>query len=106
MDEEVEELRSRVKNLEELLGKDDECLTVFRLPPAMNELLRLLIATSTVTPAMMRRLKIVTESKVTIMRLRKHLRGWDIKINCSRKTGYWISDEDKERVRTGTVTRL
>jgi hypothetical protein len=100
-DDENARLRVRIRDLELALGQRDKTLAVtFRLTPALNNLLGLLISVPVVTPEMIRdRLEIANDAKVGIHRLRKQLEPWDIKIQQKRNLGYWLEDEDKARIR-------
>lgn len=99
-DDEVTELRTRVRDLELTLGQRDEALlSTFRLTPVLNNLMGLLLAVPIVTPEMIRqRLEIAPDAKVAAHRLRKHLKAWDIQVHSRRNVGYWIEDEDKARI--------
>jgi hypothetical protein len=100
-DDEVTQLRTRVRDLELALGQRDDSLSAtFRLTPVLNNLMGLLLSVPAVTPEMIRqRLEIAPDAKVAMHRLRKHMKDWDIEIHSRRNVGYWLEDEDKTRIR-------
>jgi hypothetical protein len=100
-DDEVTQLRTRIRDLELALGQRDDSLSAtFRLTPVLNNLMGLLLAVPAVTPEMIRqRLEIAPDAKVAMHRLRRHMKEWEIKIHSRRNVGYWLEDQDKVRVR-------
>jgi hypothetical protein len=70
---------------------EDELAATFHLTPALSNLLGLLMTVPTVRSR--------GHYKAPMFRLRKQLRGWDIKIRSRRYVGYWLDDEDKARIR-------
>ena len=100
-DDEKIQLKSRIRDLELVIGLRDESLAAtLRLTPVLNNLMGLLMNVPVVTPEMIRqRLEIAPDAKVAIHRLRAHLKSHDIKIQSRRNVGYWLEDEDKLNVR-------
>lgn len=98
---ENDQLRARIRDLELTLGQSDDNLAVtFRLTPVLNNLLGLLLSLPNVTPEMIRqRLEIAPDAKVAIHRLRKHLEPWDVTIHSRRNVGYWLEPETKAKIR-------
>ena len=107
-DDEKAQLRARIRDLEAALGQSNENLAVtFRLTPVLNNLLGLLLSLPNVTSEMIRqRLEIATDAKVAIHRLRRHLEPWKIEIKSRRSLGYWLEDEDKEKIREAVAARI
>jgi hypothetical protein len=108
-DAEVADLRSQIKDLEDILGLHEHHLgTAFRLPAALTKLMGLLMAQPTVTPEMVsQRLRIATDAKVAFHRLRHMLEPYGIEVQSKRSLGYWFDDETKAKIRrivTGKVT--
>lgn len=100
-------LEARIRDLEGALQQRNKYLAAtFKLTPALNKLLGLLLALPNVTSEMIRhRLEIATDAKVIIHRLRLHLNDWTDKrnerrivIESRRSLGYWIELEDKLRI--------
>lgn len=100
-DEEYQRVCARVADLETALEQSNSNLAVtFRLPPAMNKLLGLLIALPNVTSEMVhQRLEIATDAKVAVHRLRGLMKPHGIQIHSRRNLGYWIENADKARIR-------
>lgn len=107
-DDEKAQLRARIRDLEAALGQSNENLAVtFRLTPVLNNLLGLLLSLPNVTSEMIRqRLEIATDAKVAIHRLRRHLEPWKIEIKSRRSLGYWLEDEDKEKIREAVAAKI
>ena len=107
-DDEKAQLRARIRDLEAELGQSNENLAVtFRLTPVLNNLLGLLLSLPNVTSEMIRqRLEIATDAKVAIHRLRRHLEPWKIVIKSRRSLGYWLEDEDKEKIREAVAAKI
>lgn len=95
-------LQARIKDLEACLGLHDNRLAaVFKLSSSMMNLLGLLMSVPNVTPEMIStRLRIATDAKVAIHRLRCALEPWDLKIEGKRSLGYWLTTETKEKIDT------
>ncbi len=93
-------LEEEIKNLKAALRQNDNALLVtFRLTPKLTNLLGLLIATDLVTQDMIQdRLRIATEAKVAIHRLRTALLPWAIRILSRRNTGWWLDKASKQRI--------
>ncbi len=100
-DEETVALRDRVRDLESALGQRNEALAnTFKLTPKLNNLLGLLLALPIVKGDLIQqRLGIASDSKVAKHRLNQALKPYGIKIHSKRLVGYWISDEDKARIK-------
>ena len=100
-DNEKDQLRARIRDLELTLGQSDDNLAVtFRLTPVLNNLLGLLLALPVVTPEMIRqRLEIAPDAKVAVHRLRKHLEPWGLAIESKRNVGYWLEHDAKTKIR-------
>ena len=98
---EVEALRARVAELEKLLNqKSSNYTSVFRMPPALSDLLGLLVAMPTINAEIVQeKMGITSDIKVTMHRLRKELQPFKISIKSRRHAGYWIDDADKERIK-------
>jgi hypothetical protein len=105
---EVVALRARVQELEAALGLSNGNLgAIFHLPSSQARLLGLLLETQTVTPEMIQeRLRIVTNAKMGIHRLRAYLKAWSsregvepIEIFGRRTLGWWLDDATKQRIR-------
>ncbi|WP_454627688.1 hypothetical protein [Bradyrhizobium cenepequi] len=107
-EEELEVLRSRLRDLELVLGQGNDSLAVtFRLTPVLNNLMGLLLALPNVTPEMIRqRLEIAPDAKVAIHRLRKQIEPWGIKIKSRRNLGYWLEDDTKVTIRAMLASKL
>jgi hypothetical protein len=105
MSSETAVLLKRIEELETCLGLHDQNLgVVFKLPRSLAKLLGLLLSTPNVTPEMIQdRLRIATNAKVAVHRLRAGLAAWDVEINSKRSLGYWIDSETKARIR-GIIT--
>lgn len=101
-EDEVVQLRARVRDLEAALSQNDHSLALaFNLPPRLSDLLGLLLSLPVVSSEMIRqRLEIATDAKVAIHRLRKHISPYGIEIMGRRGFGYWISEETKEAIRS------
>jgi biotin operon repressor len=98
---EKDQLRARIRDLELTLGQGDDNLAVtFRLTPVLNNLLGLLLSLPVVTPEMIRqRLEIAPDAKVAVHRLRKHLEPWGLAIESKRNVGYWLEHDAKTKIR-------
>lgn len=100
-EEEYQRVCARVADLETALEQSNANLAVtFRLPPALNKLLGLLISLPNVTSEMVhQRLEIATDAKVAVHRLRRYMSPHGIQINSRRNLGYWIENADKAKIR-------
>lgn len=107
-DDEKVQMRNRIRDLELALGQRDEGLSAtFRLTPVLNNLLGLLLSVPTVTPEMVRqRLEIAPDVKVAMWRLRDRLAEFDITIHNRRNVGYWLEDDDKQRIRGMVAAKM
>lgn len=94
------EANTRIVELEGVLGLSNDNLGVaFRLSTTLNKLLGCLLATPNVTPdTIVARLKIATDAKVAVHRLREVLKPYGITIQSRRGLGYWLEPEDKEKI--------
>jgi biotin operon repressor len=105
MDEELETLRARIRDLELALNQNnDELVIAFHLTPQLSNMLGLLLALDYVPSETIRqRLEIATDAKVVIHRLRAHMEPYfekdGIKIHSRRNLGYWIEAADKPKVK-------
>ncbi len=100
-EEEYQRVLARVADLETALEQSNSNLAVtFRLPPALNKLLGLLLSLPNVTSEMVhQRLEIATDAKVAVHRLRHVMTPHGIKIHSRRNLGYWIENSDKLKIR-------
>lgn len=98
---EVETLRARVATLESLLlQKNDRLQGAFKMPPMLTNLLGLLVSVPYVnTEIAEAQIGIVSNLKVTMHRLRMELKAHNIEVHSRKYAGYWLSDEDKARIR-------
>jgi len=68
----------------------------FRLSPSMAKILMLLLENKRVSARMIENdLKIVTDTKVAIHRIRRRLENTGIEIQSRREVGYWLDDTSK-----------
>lgn len=100
-DSEITELRTRVRNLETVLGqRDKRLLATFKLTPVMNSLMGLLLELPIVsTETIHNHTEIAANAKVAAYRLRRLLKPYDIEVHSRRNVGYWFSDDDKKKIR-------
>ena len=100
--EEVEALRDRIRDLESALCQRNESLSnTFKLTPALNNMLGLLLSLPTVKSEVIhQRLGIASDAKVAMHRLRKELEAFGIEVHSKRLLGYWLDDETKARIKT------
>jgi hypothetical protein len=100
--EEIERLRARVVHLETVLNQKSPAMVAkLNLTPALSDLLGLLISLPFVTAHNVQdQLAIFTNLKVGICRLRKILQPHGVEIKSRRFAGYWLSEKDKEYLRT------
>lgn len=105
---EVSVLTARIKDLEDVLGLNDDNLgVVFKLPRQATKLLGLLLAVPNVTSEMaQQRLGIVADTKVAVSRLREYMNNYcadhgiaeKFEIQSRRTLGYWLDDNTKSRI--------
>jgi hypothetical protein len=100
-DAEISLLKSRIRELETILNTSSKTIEAsFRLSQALSKLLGLLMAMPCVSSdTITGRLKVATDSKVAIWRLRQELKPWDIEVQSKRGVGWWLDDATKERVK-------
>lgn len=107
----VAALQQRVRDLEACLGLNDRHLgSIFKLSSSLTNLLGLLMSVPNVTPDMIStRLRIATDPKVAIHRLRAELDDWATRnkkaplvIHSKRSLGYWLDDDTKTRIKEVT----
>jgi hypothetical protein len=105
---EIETLRARIAELEKLLNqKSSNYTSVFRMPPALSDLLGLLVAMPTINAEIVQdKMGITSDIKVTMHRLRKELQPFKISIKSRRHAGYWIDDADKERIKAMVTEKV
>ena len=71
----------------------------FNLSPMTAHLLLLLLTRKAVSSEeAQREISSACDTKIAAFRLRKCLTKFDVKIHSQRYTGYWMSDEDKEKL--------
>lgn len=93
-------LRERVRELENALGQKSELLqNTFKLSPVLSNLLGLLLALPAVKAELVHHRVGIACAKVSIHRLRKVLEPFGVDIKSQRMVGYWLTDEDKLKVR-------
>lgn len=97
----VQMLEARVLDLQKVLHQNDGVLAAtFRLPPQLSNLLGLLLALPSVdSDTVHQRLEVSYDAKVAKHRLKKALEPWGIEIHGKRGIGYWLSDEDKAKIK-------
>lgn len=108
--EEVAALKARLHDLEAALHQNDATLAItFHLTPMLANVFGLLMTLNLVTTEMIhQRLELTSDGKVTIHRLREHLKDlhktgkipFPIEVQSKRKVGYWFDKETKDRVKT------
>ncbi|MGE0677822.1 hypothetical protein [Pseudolabrys sp.] len=93
---------ARIADLEAVLGMHDKSLAAtFKLSKSLSDILGLLVSLPAVTPEMINvRLEIATDPKVAIHRLREALKPWGVKIEAKRSLGYFLSPEEKARIKS------
>lgn len=99
---ENEALRTRVRDLERALSLDNTASLkkTFRLPPVLSKYLSVLLRLPAAsTDVLARVVAAECDPKITKYRLQRHLKAWGITINTTRNVGYWLSDEDKAKIR-------
>ena len=85
------------------MATDDEVHQLQRkydVSPALAQLLCLLARNQRVTAERMQDEGIVADARVSIHRLRKIMSPHGIEIRSSYRTGYWLSDEDRQKLLT------
>lgn len=101
LNEEVVLLRSRVEELEQRLTgvSNYDVSFAFALPPMLEKVFRLLLTNKRVTTQMIAdHLGANIDVKMTMFRLRKHLKPHNVEVHSKRHIGYWLSDEAKEQL--------
>jgi biotin operon repressor len=92
------EIRDLVRDLEAALGRRNAQIKgAFRLPLTQARTFDLLLALPVVSPDLIT--CAVYNAKVTIWRLRQRLKPWGLKVQCTRGAGYFLSDDDKLKIR-------
>ena len=84
------------------MATDDEVHQLqrkFDVSPALARLLCMLTENQRVTADQIEEAGVVTDARVGVHRLRKIMSAHEIEIRSSYKTGYWMSDEDRAKVR-------
>lgn len=99
--EEIEVLESRIRDLEALLRQNDHrTMVAYRLTPVLNNIFGLLLSQELVMPEMIEhRLELTGDAKVAMYRLRQHMKPYGVEIHSTRKVGYWLDPETKDKVR-------
>ncbi len=97
----LDEKDVRIHELEELLKVNNEkYIHPFGLTQQQSKLLALLMELSVVSGDIIhRRIRMTTEAKVAVHRLRARLDKHGIKIAARRYHGFWMEPEDKEKVK-------
>lgn len=92
---------ARIQELEELLQLDHEhYVRPFNLTQQQAKLMALLMDAPVATAETIhKRVGMDTEAKVVAHRLRQRLKPFGIKISAKRFVGFWLSDEDKAKVK-------
>lgn len=71
----------------------------FRLTPAMAKIVLLLLENNRVTAQKIENeLKIVTDARVAVHRIRRRFEGTGITVQSRREVGYWLTDESKAEI--------
>jgi len=96
---EIETLRARIRELEDVLSHSNRAITAtFRLPPALSQLMGLLLSLPHVNRKIItEQLGVASVAKVAIWRLREELKPFNIEIHSKRSLGWWIEEDDKRR---------
>jgi len=84
------------------MATDDEIHQLQRaydVTPSLAHLLHLLAHTQRVTAAHAEELGLVSDTRVSIHRLRRIMAPHGISVRTSYATGYWLSDEDQAKVK-------
>lgn len=93
-------LKSRIRDLEAVLGQRSDLASKLHLPHGLGRLLGLLMAVPYASTETIRhRLGISSDPKVAIHRLRRLLKPRDIEVRSRRTHGYWLPDEAKQKIR-------
>lgn len=108
VDDEVLQLRQRIRDLEAVLGQNDKTIALrFGLPPKLSDLLGLLMAVEVATPEHIRnKLEIATDSKVVVHRLRQHMNKFNVTIHGRRGFGYWLDEDTKTWLRSAVTQEV
>lgn len=96
-----DQLKARVAALEAALGQNDSRLAMtFGLSRRLGNLLGLLMQMPAVdAKTIEEHIGIVTDAKIAVLRLRRRMVCFGVDIKGRRGFGYWVTDEDKARVR-------
>ena len=99
--DDLDALKARIADLEAALDQKNKSIeATFKLTPSLTNLLGLLLSLPTVSAEIItHRLEVTSDAKVAVHRLRKILLPYGVTIHSTRLLGYWISDEDKEKIR-------
>ena len=84
------------------MATDDEVHQLqrkYHVSPALAQILHMLVENQRVTPDQIEGAGIVTDARVGVHRLRKIMSAHEIEVRSSYRTGYWMSDEDRAKVR-------
>jgi len=93
------ELEAALDNLERLLAHEQRN-NVFRLPGSLARLLALLLSAPVVDAELVNSaLKLKSDAKITVQRLRAHLAPYGVVVRSARSAGYFLEDAMKQRVR-------
>jgi len=77
-----------------------ELKAAFHLPPALNSVLTLLMAVPILTPELIEEhVELNYNYRVAMHRLRAALAPYGIEIRSRRMTGYWLEEEDREKIK-------
>ena len=100
LNRENETLRDEVARLRSLRGVTDLFWETFRLSPFLLRLLVLLDQEDYVAPdAIKDALGFTSDPRIAILRLRRKMAPWGLKIGVARGSGYYIAPEEKQRLR-------
>jgi len=95
-----EQLRQRVKALEQILHqKDDRLRMAYDLSPILADILGLLYYHPRVTTEMLNAANIAkSDARHPVLRLRRRMHKHGITIRSHRTLGYWLEDYDKAKI--------
>ena len=98
----IEALRTQVQRLRAARGDgSDELWETFRLSPFLLRLLVLLERSEYVSPdAIAKELGFNSDPRIAVLRLRRKVAPWGVKIEVARGLGYYLSPEEKKRLRS------
>ena len=91
---------ARIQELETALGQNSDRLArTFKLSDGLNNVLGLMMSVDVVDADILQnQMKLTTDAKVCVHRLRRALLPWNVKINQRRGFGWWLTAESKERI--------